>query len=60
MIITPAKFEDMVVDCLKCNISDQFDKKHDIFKTMLKTLDSMGYGAGVKRIVEYLNSENTQ
>ena len=60
MIITPARFEDMVNECLKCSIGNEQDKRIDLFKTMLKTLDSMGYGAGVKRIVEYLNSENTQ
>ncbi len=54
MIISPARFEDMVNECLKCSIGTEQDKRIDLFKTMLKTLESMGYGAGVDRIREYL------
>ncbi len=53
MIISPARFEDMVNECLTSNTDDKA-KAEVLGEILTRTLDSMGYGAGVDRIREYL------
>ena len=54
MIITPARFE----DAIKREYNKPEEASHymmvnrNAFEIMCKTLDSMGYGAGVNRITE--------
>lgn len=54
MIISPARFEDMINQCLS-SATDEETKKKIIGEIIAKTLSSMGYAAGMDRIVEYLN-----
>lgn len=53
MIISPARFEDMINQCLNSDATDDA-KKEVIGEIVAKTLNSMGYSAGMDRIVEYL------
>lgn len=54
MIISPARFEDEVNKIYgKSAESGHYSMvDRDIFELMLNTLDSMGYGAGVHKILE--------
>lgn len=57
MIISPARFEDMVNECLGSNTDEQ--TKHNTLKDIVTaTLTSMGYGAGVKSITAYMGVEH--
>lgn len=53
MIISPARFEDMVNECLGSNTDEQ-TKKSTLNSIITATLTSMGYGAGVKSITAYM------
>ena len=53
MIISPARFEDMINQCLNSNM-DERAKEERIGEILAKTLESMGYASGLKRIEEYL------
>ena len=54
MIISPARFEDAVIREYNKPETDSHYMmvNRNAFELMLKTLDSMGYGAGVHRIRE--------
>lgn len=54
MIITPARFEDAIIREYNKpeETSHYMMVNRNAFEIMCKTLDSMGYGAGVNRITE--------
>lgn len=51
MIITPARFEDEVRSIVGSN-ETKGDKIIKVFDLMIETLDSLGYGAGLRHIKE--------
>ena len=54
MIITPARFEDAVTKAYSKPESDSHYMmvNRNAFEIMCKTLDSMGYGAGINKILK--------
>ncbi len=56
MIISPARFEDMVNQCLESD-ADEYTKREIMGEIIVKTLTSMGYGAGIDRITDYLKND---
>lgn len=52
MIITPARFEDGIKAILT---GSSKNKGHDMMILMFDTLESLGYGAGIKAITEVHN-----
>ena len=55
MIITPARFEDEVNKIMNGNSN----KGHDLMVLMFDTLESLGYGAGIRMLKEVHNGNRT-
>lgn len=55
MIITPARFEDEVNKIMNGNNN----KGHDLMVLMFDTLESLGYGAGIRMLKEVHNGNRT-
>ena len=55
MIITPARFEDEVNKIM----NGTSNKGHDLMVLMFDTLESLGYGAGIRMLKEVHNGNRT-
>lgn len=52
MIISPARFEDVANKIISSN-DERLEKLLDLNDLIIDTLDSLGYGAGIKVITDW-------
>lgn len=58
MIISPARFEDAVNKIISSENDDRWTKLLKLDDLTYETLDSLGYGAGVKALNDWVNNDN--